>query len=122
MWSLRSGPSSDRATRSENVALLDPTRQMMIQIDVEPLNAGWTYPVDIALIGDAVVVMDRLGEASGSGSPRSPDSAARGPRRARCETQTGIGLPRPTSTNCRWTPSGQSRYRGSVRRRRNHHL
>ncbi len=68
------GPSD---TMSENVALLDPTRQTMIQIDVEPLNAGWTFPVDVALIGDAGFVMDRLGEASGSGSLRSQDALER---------------------------------------------
>ena len=32
----------------------------MIQIDIEPLNAAWTFPVDHVLLGDAGYVMDRL--------------------------------------------------------------
>jgi acetolactate synthase-1/2/3 large subunit len=54
------GPSD---TIDENTALLDPTRQTMIQIDVEPLNCGWTFPVDHVLIGEAGFVMSRLEEA-----------------------------------------------------------
>jgi acetolactate synthase-1/2/3 large subunit len=47
-------------TVDENTALLDPERQILIQVDVEPLNVGWTYPVDHSLIGDADFVMERL--------------------------------------------------------------
>src|SRR5690606_9272898 len=28
-------------------ALVDPSRQTLIQIDIEPLNVGWTFPVDV---------------------------------------------------------------------------
>ena len=51
------GPSD---TMNENAALLDPARQTMIQIEIEPLNAGWTFPIDVVLVGDAAFVMDRL--------------------------------------------------------------
>jgi acetolactate synthase-1/2/3 large subunit len=51
------GPSD---TVNEHTALLDPSRQIMIQIDIEPLNAGWTFPIDQVLLGDAGFVMDRL--------------------------------------------------------------
>jgi acetolactate synthase-1/2/3 large subunit len=46
--------------------LLDPTRQILIQIDVEPLNASWTFPIDHVLLGDAGYVMDCLAEACDS--------------------------------------------------------
>src|SRR5207253_3124063 len=31
-------------TARENPALLDPARQSLVQIDVEPRNASWTFP------------------------------------------------------------------------------
>ena len=49
-------------TASENPALIDPRRQAIIQIDVEPLNAGWTYPVDVQLVGDAMTGLQALSE------------------------------------------------------------
>jgi acetolactate synthase-1/2/3 large subunit len=52
-------------TADESTALLDPSRQTLIQIDVEPLNVSWTYPIDHPLIGDAGYVMDRLADAIG---------------------------------------------------------
>jgi acetolactate synthase I/II/III large subunit len=51
------GPSD---TANEQAALLDPVRQTIIQIDVEPLNAAWTFPVDHVLLGDAGYVLARL--------------------------------------------------------------
>ena len=59
------GPSD---TLNEHSALLDPARQIMIQIDIEPLNAAWTFPIDHVLLGDAGFVMDRLSEACQSPS------------------------------------------------------
>lgn len=47
-------------TADESTKLLDPLRQTLIQIDIEPLNVSWTYPVDVPLVGDAGYVMDRL--------------------------------------------------------------
>jgi acetolactate synthase-1/2/3 large subunit len=40
--------------------MLDPARQALIQIDVEPRNCGWTHPVQCALVGDADVVLRAL--------------------------------------------------------------
>jgi acetolactate synthase-1/2/3 large subunit len=62
------GPSD---TANEHAALLDPARQTLIQIDVEPLNAAWTFPVDHVLLGDASYVLGRLSQMYASGS-RSP--------------------------------------------------
>jgi acetolactate synthase-1/2/3 large subunit len=59
------GPSD---TIDENTALLDPSRQVMIQIDIEPLNAPWTYPVDHVLLGEAGYILDRLADACSNSS------------------------------------------------------
>ena len=39
-------------TLYESTKLIDPSRQTIIQLDIDPRNAGWTYPTEIALIGD----------------------------------------------------------------------
>ena len=53
-------------TAWENRALLDPTRQTFVQIDIEPRNASWNYPAEHVLIGDAAAVLGQLIEAVGS--------------------------------------------------------
>jgi len=40
-------------TIDENVALLDPRRQRILHVDVEPLVLGWTTPVERAVLSDA---------------------------------------------------------------------
>jgi acetolactate synthase-1/2/3 large subunit len=47
-------------TADEHVDLLDPARQTLIQVDIEPLNAAWTFPAEHVIVGDARVVLDRL--------------------------------------------------------------
>lgn len=54
-------------TGDENPALIDPGRQTMIQIDIEPTNVAWTHPVEHPLVGDAAHILDRLREAAGDG-------------------------------------------------------
>ncbi len=78
------GPSD---TLNEHSALLDPARQIMIQIDIEPLNAAWTFPIDHVLLGDAGFVMDRLSESC---QPPSRRAAAQGAGRAG-EARRGLG-------------------------------
>ncbi len=39
-----------------------PEEQFICQIDVDPRNAGWVYPVDVSLIGDARLAMAELVE------------------------------------------------------------
>jgi len=51
-------------TAFENHALLDPERQTIVQVDVEPKHAAWTFPVAEAVIGDAKVVLAQLLEAA----------------------------------------------------------
>src|SRR5205823_7097169 len=47
-------------TAWENRALLDPTRQNFVQLDIEPRNASWNYPAEQVMIGDAAIVLDQL--------------------------------------------------------------
>ena len=47
-------------TAWENRALLNPTRQSFVQLDIEPRNASWNYPAEHVLIGDAAIVLDQL--------------------------------------------------------------
>ena len=64
-------------TAWENRALLDPTRQTFIQIDIEPRNASWNYPAEHVLVGDAAVVLDQLIEAVGSSATGRRQQAER---------------------------------------------
>ena len=57
-------------TANENPELLDPKRQTLIQLDIETKNAGWTFPCEIAVIGDAAVALSQISRAVESlGSP-----------------------------------------------------
>jgi acetolactate synthase-1/2/3 large subunit len=65
-------------TAWENRALLDPTRQTFVQIDVEPRNASWNYPAEQVLIGDAAVILDQLlGEVRARGEGRRQQAERR---------------------------------------------
>jgi acetolactate synthase-1/2/3 large subunit len=51
-------------TAFENRALLDPERQTIVQIDIEPRHAAWTFPVAQAMLGDARSILAQLLEAA----------------------------------------------------------
>ena len=51
-------------TVRERPNVFDPTRQKIIQIDIDDRNAGWTFPLELGLIGDAGSIMSQLVEAS----------------------------------------------------------
>ena len=51
-------------TVRERPSIFDPTRQKIIQIDIDDRNAGWTFPLELGLIGDAGSIMSQLVEAS----------------------------------------------------------
>jgi acetolactate synthase-1/2/3 large subunit len=63
-------------TAWENRALLDPTRQTFLQIDIEPRNASWNYPAEQVLIGDAAMVLDQIADAVGLRSTTARRDAA----------------------------------------------
>ncbi len=52
-------------TCSENPELIDPARQKIIQVEIDPRNAGWIFPIEVGLIGDAKIVLTQLLEALG---------------------------------------------------------
>jgi acetolactate synthase I/II/III large subunit len=58
-------------TANENPALLDAGRQSLIQVDVEPRNAAWTFPTELTLIGDAARTLSALVDALGPASSRN---------------------------------------------------
>jgi len=44
----------------EHPKLIDPNRQRIFQIDIEPRNASWTIPAEVALTGDAALTLAAL--------------------------------------------------------------
>jgi acetolactate synthase-1/2/3 large subunit len=54
---------SPQDTVGENPAVFDPKRQTIIQIDIDARNAGWTFPIDLGLIGDAREIVQQMVEA-----------------------------------------------------------
>ena len=63
----RLGPAD---TAHESPKLIDPGRQTIVQIDVEPKNASWSFPCDVAVIGDARAALRQIAEAVGkAGAP-----------------------------------------------------
>jgi acetolactate synthase I/II/III large subunit len=63
-------------TANENPALLDPERQALIQVDVEPRNAAWSFPAEVVLLGDAAGVLEQLRQGLQADPPHSPDGGA----------------------------------------------
>ncbi|WP_419737848.1 thiamine pyrophosphate-binding protein [Ruegeria sp.] len=49
-------------TRFRDPGLIRPSDQKLAQVDIDPRNAGWVYPVDLAVTGDVSDVLDMLGE------------------------------------------------------------
>jgi acetolactate synthase-1/2/3 large subunit len=52
-------------TIDENDKLLNPQRQRIIQVDVEPLVLGWTTPVERAVLADAATFLQDLVKLAG---------------------------------------------------------
>jgi len=71
----RLGPAD---TTNENPQLIDPTRQTLIQIDVEPKNASWSFPCNTMVVGDAALVLSQLVDVlHRQGAPSASVVAAR---------------------------------------------
>jgi acetolactate synthase-1/2/3 large subunit len=78
-------------TASENPQLLDADSQVIIQIDIEPRNVGWTFPCEHALIGDARAVLSQMAEAIRVlGSPSKETLASRKARIADARSKHGF--------------------------------
>ena len=49
-------------TRFRDAEMIRPGDQTLIQIDIDPRNAGWVYPVDLAITADAANALDVLNQ------------------------------------------------------------
>jgi acetolactate synthase-1/2/3 large subunit len=49
-------------TRFRDADMIRPGDQTLIQIDIDPRNAGWVYPVDLAITADAANALDVLNQ------------------------------------------------------------
>jgi acetolactate synthase-1/2/3 large subunit len=77
-------------TANENPALIDPERQLLVQIDVSVANLGLAFPVDHALLGSAGEAMGRLtAELDGAGH-------------------------QPVATSSPWAPGGEEEWSASA--------
>jgi acetolactate synthase-1/2/3 large subunit len=50
-------------TMMESPWLIDPERQVLVQVDVEHANLGWTYPVRLGIVADVGLFLDALAGA-----------------------------------------------------------
>ena len=60
-------------TRFRDDKMIRPGEQTIIQVDIDPLQAGWVVPVDMALTADVAEVANLLAE----GKPHDPAAAER---------------------------------------------
>ena len=59
-------------TVRERPDIFDPRRQRVVQIDIDERNAGWSFPVEIGLVGDAGSILNQLIAASGEAAQANP--------------------------------------------------
>ena len=74
-------------TVRERPDIFDPRRQRVVQIDIDERNAGWSFPIEVGLIGDAGSILNQLVVASreaaqASASQRSAWTASVDPRKS----------------------------------------
>jgi acetolactate synthase-1/2/3 large subunit len=50
-------------TKMLSPSFIDPERQKIVQIDIEPLNAGWTFPLEIGVTSDARLALREITDA-----------------------------------------------------------
>jgi len=50
-------------TKMLSPRFIDPERQKIVQIDIEPLNAGWTFPLEIGVTSDARLALREITDA-----------------------------------------------------------
>ena len=97
---------SPQDTVRERPNVFNPRGQRIIQIDIDDRNAGWTFPVELGLIGDAGSILNQLVDASAAvaastaGSRSEWAAALPGRKRAQgfyadagCDTDSAPALP-----------------------------
>lgn len=61
-------------TRFRDPDLIRPGDQTIVQIDIDPRNAGWVYPVDLAVtgdVGDVLAMLEEIGLDKGRAAARA---------------------------------------------------
>jgi acetolactate synthase-1/2/3 large subunit len=58
-------------TRFRDSEMVRPGDQTLVQVDIDPRNAGWVYPVDLPITGDVAEVLELLGKAEIDSSRKS---------------------------------------------------
>jgi acetolactate synthase-1/2/3 large subunit len=53
-----------------------PDEQTILHVDIDSRNAGWVYPADVGLIGDAALALDALADAGGGTNDWALERAA----------------------------------------------
>jgi acetolactate synthase-1/2/3 large subunit len=81
-------------TIDEHAALIDPSRQLVVQVDVDPLMVGWTTPVARAVLADAGRFLEQLVKLQG-GAPLDRASGVK----ARVTSVARDVLDNPASTS-----------------------
>jgi acetolactate synthase-1/2/3 large subunit len=69
-------------TAFENPRLIDPRRQSILQIDIEPGNACWAFPCEEVLSADAAKALAQLHATIESGKPVSEETVRQRKERA----------------------------------------
>ena len=72
-------------TRFRDAKMIRPGDQKLVQVDIDPRNAGWVYPVDLAITGDCADVLDMVLSAA----PSDKRSTARRAWVAKIRQETG---------------------------------
>lgn len=50
-------------TRFRDTEMIRPGDQTIVQVDIDPRNTGWVYPVDLSIVGDVAEVISMLNMA-----------------------------------------------------------
>lgn len=61
-------------TRFRDPDLIRPGEQTLVQVDVDPRNTGWVYPVDLAVtgdVGDVLAMLNEIGLSDGNAVSRA---------------------------------------------------
>jgi acetolactate synthase-1/2/3 large subunit len=76
-------------TIDESDRLLDPRRQRLIQVDVEPLVLGWTTPVELGIVADARSFLEDVTKLAADGGSARQSAAERVRAAARPDADDG---------------------------------
>jgi acetolactate synthase I/II/III large subunit len=70
---------------------IDPGRQRIVQIDIEPLNVGWTYPLELGVVSDLKTGLPKIAAAVRQHAAAAGGSVERTEELDREKKRTGYG-------------------------------